>query len=890
MIKFHSIHLSNFMSFESATLNYADSGLILVQGDNLDSVYADSNFCLVGDTLIDCPRDLYKYPRGIPIRKLVGKEFWTYVWKNGSLSLAKCKRVWKTKRRARVVKVKLTKYGKAGRKSESHLTTYMPTLELIGTKDHLVLLSDGKTWKELGKLERGDSLCSMYRRTDWSRTAIRWTGNEKGMNEPRFIAEKIYGKRDGFHARHKNERGLDNTPENIQYMSESKHKNYHAQKRNLNETSGWKVTGVHPRGMLGKAQSKNSVERGKKISFGHELNKKIKINHTVTSVEDFGYGAVYDMCVPGAENFIANGVVVHNSGKSNLAVEALLWCLYEQGMKEKGPDGHTVDQYRKDDVVLHDEDLCELELHFSVDNVYHVVKRSKKRNGVSDLSVTVNNHTLKGKSKADTQEKLNRILGMSYSTASQVIVFGQNTRRFTQAKDSERKKIFEELLGLHVFGDALKEIRDRKKELKSDIQKIEMDLKGVETSSEQWRQWRNEAIRDYLDSVKHVKGRKADMNKKKLKVLESVKETRGTIAQRKGEVENLTKNIIKMEARARGKLNEEILKKKQAVLDKKLKPLDVRHEILVQREETIEDFHISTCPTCEQKLDKGHVKKLIKETRAEMENIEKQVKGLIAKRSPISMALIERGSLMNEIARTRAKLDIHKEQVKTNKGILKGQLQRVKDLDLFVPPKTKADKSKMDKARKKLEAAKLEVKKTRKKLDALNKEMDDFEFWETGFGNRGIKSLMLDSVLPILNSEANKYINLLMDDVEIELDTETTIKSGELRDIFEVRICSGKSHGYHLASGGERRRIDFCISLALQSLLASTGSRCNIFILDEPFESVDESGIGELVDLLREYSKKQKVAVYCISHLSNLKPLFDDVVTVQRKNGISAIA
>src|SRR5262249_28640080 len=36
--------------------------------------------CLTGDTLIDCPRDLSKYPDGIPIKNLVGKQFYTYAW------------------------------------------------------------------------------------------------------------------------------------------------------------------------------------------------------------------------------------------------------------------------------------------------------------------------------------------------------------------------------------------------------------------------------------------------------------------------------------------------------------------------------------------------------------------------------------------------------------------------------------------------------------------------------------------------------------------------------------------------------------------------------------------------------------------------------------------
>src|SRR6266536_5380896 len=34
--------------------------------------------CLSGNTLVDCPRDLKKYPKGIPIKELVGKEFDTY--------------------------------------------------------------------------------------------------------------------------------------------------------------------------------------------------------------------------------------------------------------------------------------------------------------------------------------------------------------------------------------------------------------------------------------------------------------------------------------------------------------------------------------------------------------------------------------------------------------------------------------------------------------------------------------------------------------------------------------------------------------------------------------------------------------------------------------------
>lgn len=577
------------------------------------------------------------------------------------------------------------------------------------------------------------------------------------------------------------------------------------------------------------------------------------------------------------------------SGKTNLMVEALLWCLCEQGLKEKGPDGNTSTQYRKDDVVRHGEDYCEVMVEFSKDGKHYCIWRTKKRNGVSDLSIRVDGNTIRGKSKADTQEKVDSILGMSYETASQVLMFGQGTRRFTQAKDSERKKIFEEILSLGIYGDALKVIREKKKEHADIHISINKKLVAAETIQEEADIRVEEAKLDYKDEIKKHKSWKKDVSGKKQKVLELVKDTRGAIAQRKDEIKTSEENIEKMESRARGKLNEIKLEKKRDAIDKKLKPLELKHEALELRLETIEDYHVAECPTCKQILDKGHMKRVVKETRVEMYGISDEINSLIAKRTPVSRDLMERGSLMIELDRSRDRLKLFKELLKTNRGVLKEQLKRVAGFDDVIPSDSKPDDARIKLVKKKYKEANLKVRQIRGELKILQDSMDDIKFWEVGFGNKGIKSLILDSILPVLNLEANRYIHHLMDDVEIEFDTETTTKSGETRDTFEIRIRSGESQGYHMASGGERRRIDFCISLALQSLLASTGSKSNIFILDEPFESVDESGIGELIDLLREYSRKQGVAVYCITHLSNLKPLFDDVVTVQRQNGISTI-
>ena len=46
-----------------------------------------TNGCLVGDTRIDCPRDLMKYPTGIPIKSLVGHRFLTYSLDGNQMAL-----------------------------------------------------------------------------------------------------------------------------------------------------------------------------------------------------------------------------------------------------------------------------------------------------------------------------------------------------------------------------------------------------------------------------------------------------------------------------------------------------------------------------------------------------------------------------------------------------------------------------------------------------------------------------------------------------------------------------------------------------------------------------------------------------------------------------------
>jgi hypothetical protein len=361
------------------TMNLQGFTLSTPESEYKRVVRHETGHCLSGDTFIDCPRDLSKYPLGISIKDLVGQQPWVYGWQNGQPVVRKASKVWLSKKQVRVIRVKL----KSGQ--GYHSKEFLPPLELVGTPNHLVLLADGKTWKPLGKLKPGDRLCSLYRSRNGERSRIRWTGLEERVREHVFVCEQVHGPRpEGHDCHHINADKMDQTPENLEWKLEYDHCRDHgrehgfsdkARERNIEVWTGRKhseeskakmsasqrkrppmpeetraklsaASKGKPQSEELKAKRRAAMERfyangGRSGMYGKTASAETRAkrsatmkatlarkkaakaaqkagvtvnNHIVASVEQVStLMDVYDMTVPGADSFIANGVVVHNS-------------------------------------------------------------------------------------------------------------------------------------------------------------------------------------------------------------------------------------------------------------------------------------------------------------------------------------------------------------------------------------------------------------------------------------------------------------------------------------------------------------------------------------------------------------------------------------------------
>ena len=166
------------------------------------------------------------------------------------------------------------------------------------------------------------------------------------------------------------------------------------------------------------------------------------------------------------------------------------------------------------------------------------------------------------------------------------------------------------------------------------------------------------------------------------------------------------------------------------------------------------------------------------------------------------------------------------------------------------------------------------------KLDNQRK-YELMKFWDKAFSEQGLIQYIIRNVLSYLNANCNKYVSML--------------SSGKLNIEFDDKLnetikCEGREIQHISLSGGEKRKINIAIMLALQDLLGVvTGSTTNILFLDEIAENLDEDGINGLYILMRELRKSKDLFV--ITHNNNLKSALDfgNKVTIIKARGYSKL-
>lgn len=183
-----------------------------------------------------------------------------------------------------------------------------------------------------------------------------------------------------------------------------------------------------------------------------------------------------------------------------------------------------------------------------------------------------------------------------------------------------------------------------------------------------------------------------------------------------------------------------------------------------------------------------------------------------------------------------------------------------------------------------LEEISRQIKENDSKINELTQKLEVMKFWELAFSEKGIVRYIIRNILEYFNLKSNEYVSILTNNqfrVEFSDDLSESIKN------------NGSEVKYISLSGGEKRKLNLAIMLALQDLSSKVSrTDCDLVFFDEVCDNVDDNGILAIHNLflsLREQYPTKKL--FLITHNNKLSELLNETqeIKVVKEKGISSI-
>lgn len=193
-----------------------------------------------------------------------------------------------------------------------------------------------------------------------------------------------------------------------------------------------------------------------------------------------------------------------------------------------------------------------------------------------------------------------------------------------------------------------------------------------------------------------------------------------------------------------------------------------------------------------------------------------------------------------------------------------------------------------------LHTAQTELAESLLKSKESHATLDVLKLAERAFGRDGIPVLLVENVIPQIESEANRILELMPTSdgtvFRVALETQRALKSSDgVRETLDILVADPDGQrAYETFSGGERARLNIALRIALARLLANRrGAESRLLAIDE-LEYLDELGQENLVDVIRSVAGDFDRCIV-VSHSPNVRDAFDSVIAIEKADGVSRI-
>lgn len=583
------------------------------------------------------------------------------------------------------------------------------------------------------------------------------------------------------------------------------------------------------------------------------------------------------------------GYISNGAGKSSLLPEAPFWCLFGETARDL-PVDKVVNRFAKRD--------CYVKILLRLDNDKLVVTRFRKykKLGGTGLRLELNGIDITEGTPSLTETKLASLLGIGYVTFASTIAFSPDNLAFVSSTDASQKQVLDSILQTRRFSAALVVAKSIQSELTTS--KLN-DANSLETTN------------GLLDSAKdtqkdYERGNEEFQNREQVRV-ESLKIQLANLddeaSETQEQIEFSSEELIAAKEKTQELVDSAPPKdeidtqyrealKENAEANSELKSLrQQRLDIQAKLDAALEQAG-KPCPTCGVPVantgklianfqhDRNRLTKAIAQQELLVVSLQEAEDALDVKLDEASEHANSIGDARREEARvSRVKSDHVNHLVNINKS----RSSLIKSIE--TPPQNDYVSLLSHLA---LKVANLEIDRNTflQSISKIEKQLLVIDFWVQAFGVAGIRSFLLDQILPDLTQYANEFSEVLTGGgtlIEFSSYNEDTMK-----DKFRIQAWTEDgSDIYQGNSSGEKRRVDICVMFALFRISHSR-TNINVVLLDEVLDTLDGYGLELVPEVLEKLARELNLSVYVTSHTS-LNDMIPNSIVVEKRDGLSTL-
>lgn len=603
----------------------------------------------------------------------------------------------------------------------------------------------------------------------------------------------------------------------------------------------------------------------------------------------------------------------NGSGKSSIQ-EIICYGLFGKTIKK--PSAIT-----KDGVInnLVGKD-CLVEVIWDKYRVVRTRKKNSLRLWESESNEWNESSELTTGSMDETQSTIENIIGLTYESFVSICVFADDqSASFLEAGAPLKREIVENLLSLSTFRERHDKAKKLVSETTASIKVLTREYEILKSNEEQGERRLKQAEVRRSDWVKsktnEINDLKANLDAKRSKLGKSshgadilaYQEAQRVIQDGTKAIDDLDKVVTDEKskfdlAQDKGEKLRDIAQGLRSKADQIKSDVSAEQREMDSKNQHIKQLerreHGSLCDTCFGVIDESNIQRVIDEDRRIVATHQETLNSLMQDATKLSEEMkdvsekqkkIKEFMAGKELAISKANAEIRDWRIKISEAMkvkepkadsselllqqeidMLEQSLRAKQLEL--DGKTPFDDI-IESEREDLGRSKETCSKKSECIKDSEEDLKHYQFWQAGFGDKGIRKIVVDGIIPQLNNRIAYWLQFLIDNkIALRFDSE-------FNETIERNPADGDPYIYHAMSAGQRRRLNLAVSQAFADIMMlSCGTVPSLVFLDEVTTNIDPIGVQGIYNMIQELMEDKQVFV--TTHDKDLIKMLETAATM----------